>query len=222
MQKACVAFISLLSRKGLSIGVQGFVATSRLWRPAKLFRPADSRIWASTIDILNDGEAERKISQKNLHPLDEPFVPSAYGDFGGGRYDDLIVDLGLEGKLKQIGRLPSKRKVSPYDVFCNRELKQSKLAAVGFDMDYTLCQYKQPAFDKLAFDGAKEKLVYKLGYPKEVLDFEYDHEVILEQIVMSHALKWVEWRFSFCHFSDFVALDERLDYRQGKRKFLEN
>jgi HAD superfamily 5'-nucleotidase-like hydrolase len=42
-------------------------------------------------------------------------------------------------------------------------------------MDYTLAQYQQPAFDKLAFDGAKEKLVHALGYPKEVLDFEYDH-----------------------------------------------
>jgi hypothetical protein len=40
-----------------------------------------------------------------------------------------------------------------------------------------LAQYQQPAFDKLAFDGTKEKLVNKLGYPKEVLDFEYDHEV---------------------------------------------
>ena len=43
--------------------------------------------------------------------------------------------------------------------------------------DYTLAQYQQPAFDRLAFDGAKEKLVMRLGYPKEVLDFEYDHEV---------------------------------------------
>lgn len=94
-----------------------------------------------------------------------------------GRYDDLIAEVGLENKLKQVGNLPQKRKVSCYDVFCNRELKQGKLAAVGFDMDYTLAQYKQPAFDKLAFDGAKQKLVYKLGYPKEVLDFEYDHEV---------------------------------------------
>lgn len=42
-------------------------------------------------------------------------------------------------------------------------------------MDYTLAQYQQPAFDKLAFDGAKEKLVHSLGYPEEVLDFEYDH-----------------------------------------------
>ena len=43
--------------------------------------------------------------------------------------------------------------------------------------DYTLVQYKQPAFDELAFNGAKEKLVKNLGYPEAVLDFEYDHEV---------------------------------------------
>jgi 5'-nucleotidase len=42
-------------------------------------------------------------------------------------------------------------------------------------MDYTLAQYKQPAFDQLAFDGAKAKLVEQKGYPPEVLDFEYDH-----------------------------------------------
>ena len=197
MQKGRLAFLSLLSRKGLLHGVQGFVGTGSLPRPAMLFRLADSRASASSIDILSDGEADRKISQKNVHPLNETFVPRATGDSGEGRYDDLVVDLGLEGKLKQIGRLPSKRKVSPYDVFCNRELKQRKLAAVGFDMDYTLCQYKQPAFDKLAFDGAKEKLVYKLGYPKEVLEFEYDHEVILTLIFMPRALYWwLQCRFS--------------------------
>lgn len=43
-------------------------------------------------------------------------------------------------------------------------------------MDYTIAQYKQPAFDKLAFDGAKAKLV-KMGYPDELLDVEYDHTV---------------------------------------------
>lgn len=41
-------------------------------------------------------------------------------------------------------------------------------------MDYTIAQYKQPAFDKLAFDGAKAKLV-KMGYPDELLDVDYDH-----------------------------------------------
>lgn len=51
-------------------------------------------------------------------------------------------------------------------------------------MDYTLAQYHQPAFDKLAFDGAKEKLVHSLGYPKEVLDFEYDHNLWVRGLII--------------------------------------
>lgn len=103
------------------------------------------------------------------------------GDSSATRYDDLIADVGLEGKLKHAGDLPPQHAISCYDIFCNRELKQEKLAAVGFDMDYTLAQYHQPVFDKLGFDGAKEKLVHKFGYPKEALDFEYDHSVRISQ-----------------------------------------
>ena len=50
-------------------------------------------------------------------------------------------------------------------------------------MDYTIAQYKQPAFDKLAFDGSKAKLV-KMGYPEELLDVEYDHTVRFVFIVI--------------------------------------
>lgn len=93
-----------------------------------------------------------------------------------GRFGDLLDSVGLGGQLKHAQDLKPARTVTPNDVFCNRELKMSGIRAIGFDMDYTLAQYKQPAFDKLAFDGAKHKLVEKLGYPREVLDFEYDHE----------------------------------------------
>jgi 5'-nucleotidase len=48
-----------------------------------------------------------------------------------------------------------------------------QIRAVGFDMDYTLAQYYS-AFDLLAFEGAREKLVKNLGYPAEVAQFEYD------------------------------------------------
>ena len=97
------------------------------------------------------------------------------------RYASVLQQVGLadeNGKstvLQYMDQLPDERTVSPYDVFCNRELKLNKIRAIGFDMDYTLAQYQQPAFDQLAFDGAKEKLVYNMGYPKEVLDLVYDH-----------------------------------------------
>jgi 5'-nucleotidase len=94
----------------------------------------------------------------------------------GSRYAELLNDLGLhdlEHVRDNVGLTP--RTITPYDIFCNRELKLKGIRAVGFDMDYTLAQYQQPAFDQLAFDGAKRKLVENLGYPEAVLDFQYDH-----------------------------------------------
>lgn len=93
------------------------------------------------------------------------------------RYDSVLEHVGLAGELSSLNYLPQRRHVHADDVFCNRELKLSNIHAVGFDMDYTLAQYKQPAFDKLAFDGAKKKLVHKFGYPEELLNVEYDHTV---------------------------------------------
>ncbi|KAG5184865.1 5'-nucleotidase [Tribonema minus] len=69
------------------------------------------------------------------------------------------------------------------DVFCNRELSMKQIKAVGFDMDYTLAQYF-PAFDLLAFEGAKEKLVHKLGYPSQVLEFDYDPNYFTRGLVI--------------------------------------
>eukprot|EP00981_Chlorochromonas_danica_P014881 scaffold9343_cov189-Ochromonas_danica.AAC.6 len=57
-------------------------------------------------------------------------------------------------------------------IFCNVELNLTNLEAVGFDMDFTLAQYNED-FDKLAFEGAKRKLVENLGYPPEILSFQY-------------------------------------------------
>ena len=91
------------------------------------------------------------------------------------RYEAVLHQVGLDSSaLHHVLELPAKRAVTPYQIFCNRELKLSGIRAIGFDMDYTLAQYVQPAFDKLAFDGAKQKLVSNLGYPDAVLDFEYD------------------------------------------------
>jgi len=88
----------------------------------------------------------------------------------------ILSDLGFDASnFKHTKKIPSIRPVSSNDVFCNRDLRLGGVDAIGFDMDYTLAQYHQPAFDELAFNGAKEKLVHVKGYPEEVLDWEYDH-----------------------------------------------
>lgn len=53
-------------------------------------------------------------------------------------------------------------------VFCNRAVNMKNIVAVGFDMDYTLAQYKPETFESLAYNGTVKKLVVNLGYPNEV------------------------------------------------------
>ena len=65
---------------------------------------------------------------------------------------------------------------TPSDLFCNRELTMDQIEAIGFDMDWTIAQYNE-AFDLLAFNGAKEKLVTWLGYPKSMLEMVYSQDM---------------------------------------------
>lgn len=58
-------------------------------------------------------------------------------------------------------------------IFCNRSLNMKNIVAVGFDMDYTLAQYKPETFESLAYQGTIKKLVYDLGYPLEVICFAF-------------------------------------------------
>lgn len=170
----------------LSLAHWGHALVGKSFHPGKSLA---SRHWQSlsshpepqsSYDVDEDEDAEQRLGETQVVLEEKPEVERLVAHVNGkgkGRYDDLIASVGLEGKLKHAGNLPQKRKVSSFDIFCNRELTHGAVSAIGFDMDYTLVQYKQPAFDKLAFDGAKEKLVKKLGYPEDVLDFEYGHEV---------------------------------------------
>ncbi|XP_040998149.1 uncharacterized protein LOC121244191 [Juglans microcarpa x Juglans regia] len=49
-------------------------------------------------------------------------------------------------------------------IFCNRSLNMKNIVSVGFDMDYTLAQYKPETFESLAYKGTIKNLVYNLVY----------------------------------------------------------
>ena len=74
----------------------------------------------------------------------------------------------------------------PSQIFVNVELNGEQLESVGFDMDFTLAQYNE-AFDLLAFEGAKQKLVHELGYPVEVLDFKYSADSFRRGLIIDRA-----------------------------------
>ena len=156
--------VTAMSNAYVSVNPQRRTFPSLVQSPSETRRSISSRIYQSS-------EVETESSTTSVNGQASTTATPA------GRYDDVLQAVGLDGKLKQVADLPEKRPMSPFNIFCNRELNLGGIGAIGFDMDYTLAQYQQPAFDKLAFDGAKEKLVKKLGYPEEVLDFEYDHEV---------------------------------------------
>ena len=52
-------------------------------------------------------------------------------------------------------------------MFCNRNLRMTGIAWVGFDMDYTLAIYDQPEMDRLSIEATQKKLVLR-GYPEFV------------------------------------------------------
>ena len=56
-------------------------------------------------------------------------------------------------------------------VFANRTLKMDSIRAVGYDMDYTLTQYKAEAFEEFAFFHASGRLA-GLGWPVENLSYD--------------------------------------------------
>ena len=56
-------------------------------------------------------------------------------------------------------------------VFANRTLKMRSIRAIGYDMDYTLTQYKAEAFEEFAFFHASRRLA-ELGWPVGDLTFD--------------------------------------------------
>ncbi|XP_030484344.2 uncharacterized protein LOC115700814 isoform X2 [Cannabis sativa] len=69
-------------------------------------------------------------------------------------------------------------------IFCNRSLNMKNIVAVGFDMDYTLAQYKPETFESLAYEGTIKKLVYDLGYPRELLNWSFDWKYMVRGLVL--------------------------------------
>jgi HAD superfamily 5'-nucleotidase-like hydrolase len=69
-------------------------------------------------------------------------------------------------------------------VFVNRNLRLSKIHAIGFDLDHTLAHYDPVPVEELAFDLTKRKLVESKQYPSEILDLKYDPDFVIRGLVV--------------------------------------
>ncbi|KAK3878933.1 hypothetical protein Pcinc_016476 [Petrolisthes cinctipes] len=75
--------------------------------------------------------------------------------------------------MSALGGIHIGHETPPKRVFVNRSLHLEKIRFYGFDMDYTLAEYKSPQYENLGFTLLKERLI-KIGYPEEIAEFEYD------------------------------------------------
>ena len=77
-------------------------------------------------------------------------------------------------------------------VFVNNQIDLSKISIFGFDYDYTLAEYKGTLFikklfekrnleptQKFIFDIARNRLVNKYGFPKNILKLEFNPDFII-------------------------------------------
>lgn len=80
------------------------------------------------------------------------------------------------------------RWASPLDlrrrIFCNRSLNMKSIRAVGFDMDYTIAQYKPEMFETLAHRLTIEKLVKVFGYPEVLYDLQFDWRYMMRGLTI--------------------------------------
>ncbi len=73
----------------------------------------------------------------------------------------------------------------PYEkrVFVNRSLRMEHIAAVGFDMDYTLAIYKESA-EFLTWELALKRLVHDYDYPERALSLTYKPDFTIRGLVI--------------------------------------
>jgi HAD superfamily 5'-nucleotidase-like hydrolase len=83
-------------------------------------------------------------------------------------------------------------------IFCNRNLRMSGIAWVGFDMDYTLAIYNQKEMDELSIKATIEKLVAR-GYPELVRTMQYSTAFPVRGLLIDkrfgHILKMNRYKF---------------------------
>jgi 5'-nucleotidase len=107
-------------------------------------------------------------------------------------------------------------------VFSNRNLRMAGISWVGFDMDYTLAIYDQPAMDELSIRATVEKLV-KRGYPEFIASIPIDTSFAVRGLLIDkrfgHILKMDRYKHVAKGYHGFHELSKeelRALYHQKK------
>ncbi len=69
-------------------------------------------------------------------------------------------------------------------IYVNRTVNMKQIAAIGFDMDYTLVRYNSEAFEVMTYTEIKKKLIEQKNYPKVVQDLEFQFNLAIRGLVI--------------------------------------
>ena len=73
-------------------------------------------------------------------------------------------------------------------IYVNRTLNMKQIAAIGFDMDYTLVRYDSEAFEEMTYKEIKKKLIETKGYPKAIDALKFQFDLAIRGLVIDKAL----------------------------------
>lgn len=69
-------------------------------------------------------------------------------------------------------------------IYVNRILNMKYIAAIGFDMDYTLVRYNTKAFEEMVYKEMIKKLTEQKNYPKVIENFRLDYDRAIRGLVI--------------------------------------
>ncbi len=73
-------------------------------------------------------------------------------------------------------------------IYVNRTLNMKQIAAIGFDMDYTLVRYDSEAFEEMTYKEIQKKLMDLKNYPKAIADLKFQINLAIRGLVIDKPL----------------------------------
>lgn len=69
-------------------------------------------------------------------------------------------------------------------IYVNRTLNLKQIAAIGFDMDYTLVRYDSEAFEEMTYKEIVKKLIDLKGYPADLSKLKFQFNLAIRGLVI--------------------------------------
>jgi HAD superfamily 5'-nucleotidase-like hydrolase len=73
-------------------------------------------------------------------------------------------------------------------IYVNRTLNMKQIAAIGFDMDYTLVRYDSEAFEEMTYKEILKKLIETKNYPEVLKSLKFQFNLAIRGLVIDKPL----------------------------------